>query len=194
MLVNYAPRTNAPPSAASPVVTGPLAATTVTNSLGIFSLASLEPGEYVACAETTTPGLLDPCHWASAAPTFTVSASQTTSGVNIVMARGAVVPVHIDDPLTLLKAVTGPIDFDLQVHVVTARGIHHNASIQALSATGRDLAVTIPFGLSATIQVLSPHLVVNDSTGKPVSAAGAGITVASGSLLPTVAFAVAGTK
>ena len=68
MLVNYAPRTNAPPSAASPVVTGPLAATTVTNSLGIFSLASLEPGEYVACAETTTPGLLDPCHWASAAP------------------------------------------------------------------------------------------------------------------------------
>lgn len=88
-------------------------------------------------------------------------------------------PIHIDDPQSPLKPVTGPIDFDLQIHAVTAKGQHYNANIQASTATGRGHSVTIPFGTAITIQVLAAHLVVNDQTGNPVPSAGSSLTAPS---------------
>jgi hypothetical protein len=161
---------------------------------GNFRVGSLPAGRYVACAEVTVPGLLDPCHWAGSAPTFTVVAGQPTTGVDITMARGAVVPIHIADPLGLLQPVSeSAINFDFQVHVVTSKGVHHNARVQASSAAGRDLAVTVPFGTAVTLRVMSSHLTANDQTGSPVSAAGASVTVPSGVSPATVVYTITGT-
>jgi hypothetical protein len=80
------------------VITGALAGTAVTNSQGVFSVGALSPGQYIVCAEVSTPGLLDPCHWAASAPNVTVTAGATTAGVTVTMAAGAVVPIHISDP------------------------------------------------------------------------------------------------
>jgi hypothetical protein len=183
-----------PHFAAPPVITGPLVTSVTADSEGAYSVASLPAGQYVACAEAATQGLLDPCHWAASAPTFTVTAGTTTSGVNITMARGAIVPIHISDPQSLLQPVTGPVDFDLQIHAVTAKGHHYNANIQASSATSRDHSVTVPFGTAITILVLAAHFVVNDQSGNPVPSAGVSVTIPTGAAATTISYVVAGKK
>jgi hypothetical protein len=194
VLISSVPFTDASHFAPPPIITGALAATATSDSHGAFSVATLPVGQYIACAEVIAPGLLDPCHWAASAPTFTVTAGNPTAGVNITMARGAVVPIHVDDPKGLLKSVTGPIDFDLQIHAVTSKGIHYNAAIQARGPLKRDHAITIPFDTSVSIRVLGSHLVVNDPSGQPVPPAGTNVKVPSGSLAATIDYVVAGKK
>src|SRR5579863_3660432 len=70
--------------------------TVVSDGSGNFSATSLAAGQYVMCAEATTQGLLDPCHWAVSAPSFTLTDGQAVSGLSIVMAKGAVLMVHLD--------------------------------------------------------------------------------------------------
>src|SRR5712692_3293707 len=107
VLISRPPPSGTPRFIAPPVITGPLVATVVADVSGSFRADNLAPGQYIACAETTAPGFLDPCHWAASAPGFTVSAGQTTSGVKIVMAKGAALRVHVDDPRRLLKPTAG---------------------------------------------------------------------------------------
>ena len=126
---------------------------------------------------------------------FAVSDGQTTPAVNITMARGAVVPIHVDDPLGLLQPVTPmAVNFDFQVHLVTSKGLHHNASVQASSAVSGDFVVTFPFGTPVTLKVMSSHLKVTDQTGNPMSAVGTGVTVASGATPSAVQYVIAGTQ
>ena len=110
------------------------------------------------------------------------------------MARGAVISIHLDDPQGLLKPTTGAIDPTCQIHVVTAKGLHYNANIQASTAVGRDFAITVPFGTPVTLQAISPHLVLNDQSGKPVAQTAASLTALAGTVPATITYTVAGTK
>jgi hypothetical protein len=124
-----------------------------------------------------------------------VAAGETTAGVTVTMAVGAVVPIHISDPLAMLAPVSGSqMNFDLQVHAITSKGLHYIAETQASSAVSRDLAITIPFGAAVTLQVRSPHLIVNDQMGNPVPSVGAGISVAAGTVQAGITYVVAGNK
>src|SRR5258708_126955 len=78
VLISSAPFAGASHFTPPPVVTGPLAATATSDSHGAFSVSTLPAGQYIACAEVVAPGLLDPCHWAASAPTFTVTSGKTT--------------------------------------------------------------------------------------------------------------------
>jgi hypothetical protein len=175
------------------VITGPLVAIVAADASGSFQADGLAPGQYIACAEAT-PGLLDPCHWSASAPNFTVSAGQTTSGVKIVMAKGPAVWVHVNDPQQLLKSVTGPVDLDLQIHVVTSKGVHYSAPIQSSTATGRDQVITIPFGTSVSLQVLAAHLAISDQSGNPFPALGTAINVPAGATPAVIGLTVTGTS
>jgi hypothetical protein len=146
VFINSAPPATAPQFSTPPVVTGKQVAMVASDPSGAFSVGNLPPGQYIACAEAPIQGLLDPCLWATSAPTFTVTAGQSTSAVNVVLARGAILPIHIDDPMALLTPVTAPVDFKLQVHIVTSKGLRYMARIQSSTAGSRNLAMTIPFG------------------------------------------------
>jgi len=115
-------------------------------------------------------------------------------GHKIVMAKGAVLRVHIDDPQKLLKQVTGPVDFDFEVHILTGKGLHYSAPIQSSIAGGRDHAITIPFGCPVTLRTAGAHFVVNDASGKPLSAEGMAINVPAGTVPSTIGLAIAGNK
>jgi hypothetical protein len=141
---------------------------------------ALPPAQYIACAETAAPGYLDPCHWSTSAPAFTVTAGETTSGVNIVMAKGSVLRVHVDDPQQLLKPVTGPVDLDFEIHIVTSKGIHYSAPIQSSTALARDHAITIPFDSPLSLRILSAHVTVSDSSGKAFATAGTTVNAPAG--------------
>ena len=62
VLIAAALPANAPHFTAPPVITGPLATSTTSDSKGAFTIAALPAGQYIACAEVATTGLLDPCH------------------------------------------------------------------------------------------------------------------------------------
>lgn len=193
VLINYAPSIK-PPFPAPPVITGPLAATVVPDSSGSFRVANLPPGDYIACAETTASGFLDPCHWSTSASSFTVSAGQTTAGVKIVMAKGPVLWVQVNDPQQLLKPVTGPVDLNFEIHVVTGKGIHYSAPIQSSNATGRSHAITVPFGTAVSLRVLTAHLTVSDQSGQPFAALGTAVNVPAGTTPAITVLTITGTK
>ena len=193
VLVSYA-SSIMPPFVAPPVVTGPLAAMVNSDANGGFRVDGLTPGRYIGCAEAPASGVLDPCHWSTSAPNFTVSAGQTLSAGNIVMTQGAVLRVHIVDPQGLLKKVTGAIDFDFEIHVVTAKGIHHSVPIQSNNGQGRDHAITIPFDTALNLRVLSPHLAVSDQSGKPFAAPGVAVNVPKGAAPLVIGLTVTGKK
>ena len=95
--------------AGPPTITGPRAAAVTADLLGRFT-ATIPGGSYVACAQAPVEGFLDPCHWAAVAPGFNLIAGEQLTGVTITMARGAVIPIHVNDPQGLLAASTGPFN------------------------------------------------------------------------------------
>jgi hypothetical protein len=165
----------------------------MTDGKGQFA-AFLPPGSYVACADTRTAGLLNPCHFATSAPTFTIAKGEILAGVKVVMAKGAVLPIHINDPQGLLAAPTGAIAPDCRVQVVTAKGYRYEAAITAHTATGRDHTITVPFGATFTVQVISPHLAVNDDTGKAAPSVGKSVAAPAAGNPGTMTFTVSGVK
>jgi hypothetical protein len=194
VLISYAAPANAPHSSSGPTITGPIAARVQSDLSGQFNATALPPGQYVACAEASTLGLLNPCSWSTSAPTFAVNAGQATTGVKIVMLKGAVLAVHVNDPRALLKTVTGSVDFDLEIHVVTSNGAHYGAPIQAQTSSGRDYAIAIPFGAGVAVRVLSAHFTVTDQSGNAVASAGAGVTVPAGAAPQQIFYTVTGQK
>jgi Carboxypeptidase regulatory-like domain len=193
VLVNHAPSVK-PPFPAPPVITGPLAATAVPDFTGSFHVDNLPPGDYIVCVETTVSGYLDPCHWSTSAPNFTISAGQTTSGVKIVMAKGPVLWIQVNDPQQFLKPVTGPVDLGFEIHVVTSKGVHYSAPIQSSTATGRSHAITIPFDTPVSLRVLSTHFTVNDQSGNVFAVQGATVNAPAGTTPAVIGLTVAGKK
>ncbi|HXE64534.1 MAG TPA: hypothetical protein VN519_13410 [Bryobacteraceae bacterium] len=191
VLVSYAADGNGPRLPAPPVVTGRLVATALTDSQGSFAISTLSPGRYVACVEVTAPGLLDPCHWATSAPTFTVTTEQTAASVKIVMTRGAVLSIHVSDSKGLLtNSVAGPVDFDFQVHIVTGKGMHYNAPIQNHTAVGRDYVATIPYDTPVNVRVLAAKVSVVDQVGKALPTSGPTIAIPAGITPALISFSV----
>lgn len=177
-----------------PVVTGPQAAIALSDKAGGFQVDSLRAGNYVACAQVTIPGWLDPCHWSATATEFTVVAGQKTSNLKITMPRGAIVSIHVDDPQSLLKTATGGTDSECQFHIVTAKGFHYNANIQTSDKVSRDHAITVPFGMPVTLQAIAPHLILNDAQGKATAALTSTLSAADGFTPATIRYFVAGRK
>jgi hypothetical protein len=194
VLISYAASANSPHPSSAPTITGPIAARVQSDLNGQFSAVPLPAGQYVACAEASTPGLLNPCSWTTSAPTFTVTPGQATTGVKIVMAKGAVLPIHVNDPLGLLKTVTGPVDFDLEIHIVAPNGAHYAAPIQAQTSSGRDYAIAIPFGAGVTVRVLSAHFTVTGQSGSALAPAGAGVIVPVGTAPQQIVYTITGQK
>ncbi len=110
------------------------------------------------------------------------------------MAKGSVLHVHVDDPQQLLKPVTGTIDLDFQIHVVTPKGLHYSAPLQSSTAVARDHAITIPFGTPVNLRVLSAHYTVNDQSGKSFAAQGTTINAPAGTTPGVVMLTVTGKK
>jgi hypothetical protein len=193
VLISYAASIKSPVPA-PPVVTGSLAAMVSSDATGAFHADGLAPAQYIACAETLAPGYLDPCHWSTSAPAFTISAGQTTSSVKIIMVKGSVIRVHVDDPQQLLRPVAGPVDLDFEIHVVTSKGVHYSAPIQSSTALGRDHAITIPFDSPVSLRVLSAHFTVNDLSGKAFASAGTTVNEPTGTTPAVIGFRIMGKR
>ena len=176
-----------------PTITGPRVAVVFADSRGIFSLNAIQAGAYVACAQAPIEGFLDPCHWGSTAPHLTVVAGQRFSGLVVTLPRGAVIPIHVNDPQGLLAPRSGSFDRNCEFHIVTPRGLHYSARIQDSGPSGRNHAITVPFGSSFTLQVMAAHFVLADTAGKAANAP-ATITSSLGASIAPMIYTVVGRK
>lgn len=192
--ISFAAATSVAVVPGPPVVTGPLATSVLADEKGAFQVDSLRAGRYVLCVTPISQGLLDSCKWSKTGTEVTVSGGQTLKEIKIVLLKGAVLPIHLDDPGKLLKTATGQIDWSCQIYAVTERGIHHNVQIQNGTGAGRDHAITVPFETKLALRVLAKDVSVVDPAGAFLQSRGSMFTIPAGSTPSTITFQVSAKK
>ena len=180
---------------APPVQTGPHITSRVAGESGAFVVKNLAPGKYVACASTSIPGYLDPCQWSSTGAQFTISAGQVTPGINLVLEKGAIIPIRVNDAAQkLLTDQLGPHDSEFQIHAVTVSGRHILAAITGQDRSGRDQTITVPFGAAVRLQVFSKKVAFVDSANKLLAPGGFIVTVPFGAIATPITLNITGAK
>ena len=181
--------TKAPPTLVASIANGATASPGNT-----FTIPNLPAGAYILCAETTVPGWLDPCHWSASVPVVNLAAGQNLTGQSVVMTKGAVVQIRINDPSKLLTAPAGAIVHDVEVVALGANNLYFNARIASIDSGGRNEQVTLPFDLAHTLIVRGQQFALTDSTGAAVPATGhtQPLQISASAVAPSFTFTVAG--
>ncbi len=177
----------------------PTLLTKITNSVtaspgNTFSVSGLPAGAYVLCAETSSPGWLDPCHWSANMPVINLAAGQNLAGQTVVMTKGAVVQVRINDPSKVLTTLPGAFTHDVEVLALGANNLYYNARVISTDATGRTHELTLPFNASHTFIVRSQQFALADSNGAALPAAGhtQPLQISSSAVVPQFVYTVTG--
>ncbi len=170
-----------------------------------FLISAVPAGAYILCAQTTTPGWLDPCHWSASLPTITLAAGQNLTGQVVMMAKGAVVLFTIVDVGKLLPTTISntampqgaripAIPQDVEIIAHASNSAYYNAQIASITATGQTRQLTLPFGLPHTVTVRSQQFSLLDATGMPVAAAGESQTfqIPAGAAPPQFTYTIVG--
>ena len=101
---------------------------------GTFSITGVPAGKYRICVDAPNENALDPCVWSATQPTWTVTDTSNITNVNIQVAVGTQIKVHVNDPQNALPTSKGGVHGDaLSMTVVTGRSRHH--SLRLLSAS-----------------------------------------------------------
>ena len=144
--------------------------TTTTGAGGSFRFGGLNSGTYKICAETANSAWLNPCEWGLRPPQVALSAAQPTASVKVVMSKGAVVPIRIDDPAHLLSQQEGKTaGAHLLVGVGTDALFFRTAPIVSSDASGRYHQIVVPFAAYAKLVVRSSFFKLSDAGGSPLS-------------------------
>jgi len=187
-------KTKAPPTLVSSVQGGATSQSGGKTPGATFLISKLPAGMYVLCAETTMPGWLDPCHWSATVPVVNVAAAQNVTGQVVVMAKGAVIQVRLNDPGKILSANPGAMPRDVAIIVRGSNGGFYNARVSSIDSTGQYRQVTLPFDTPHTLTVRSDQLALLDAGGAAVPSSGHAqpVQVASSAAGAAFTFTVAG--
>ncbi len=164
------------------------------NADGTFQMPPLVYGTYQLCTHTSGAWISD-CEWgASAGLRVFLSAAQASANVTIVLRKGALVTVRVEDPSQLLAASGTKSPASLLLGVSTDSFAFRRAALVGQDAAGRTYQVLIPLDRQIRISAVSPSFQVSDAIGRPLATSGIGIQVlaASNQPLPTVTLRVTG--
>ena len=159
---------------------------------GTFSIPGLPAGPYILCAQTTTAGWLDPCQWASLVPLAVLPAGQNLTGQKVVLTKGAVIQIRINDPHKLLPTLPTAVAHDVEVLALASNKSYYHARIASADGNGRTHQLTVPFDLAHTLIVRSQQFALSDSQGNAVASNGhsESVTASSGKNAPQFNFTV----
>jgi hypothetical protein len=79
---------------------------TTTGPSGNFSIQGLTAGTYLLCVEAVSGAYLNPCHWSTSPPIFTIEAGQAVSGAEIQLAKGSQLLISLSDPQQAIAAAS----------------------------------------------------------------------------------------
>lgn len=161
---------------------------------GTFTIPNLQPGSYILCAQTVVSGWLDPCQWAAVVPIVNLASGQSLSSQKVVMAKGAVIQIRINDPSKLLATTPGAIAHDVEVLALASNKAYYHARIASTDAAGRNHELTVPFEASQTLIVRSQQFALADARGAAMPASGhtEAVQASNGKGTPPIVFTVTG--
>ena len=134
---------------------------------GTFSITGVPPGKYRICVDAPNENALDPCVWSATQPVWTVTDTSNIANVNIQVAVGTQIKVHVNDPQNTLPQTKGGVHGDpLSMTVVTGRGRHHSLRLLAASPGSSDHYLVVPFGEPVLLNTQSSSLALSDEKGK----------------------------
>ena len=143
---------------------------------GSFSASRLSGGTYKVCAEVPNSAWLNPCEWGFSPPAISLTASVQAAAVSMVLKKGVVVPIRVDDPNHVLAQNEGKTPgAHLLIGAGTAINSFRSASVVSQDATGRNYQLVIPYNYPATVVVRSPFFKLTDANG---------VSLPSGTTLP----------
>jgi hypothetical protein len=161
---------------------------------GTFNFPPLVEGLYRVCPQTQG-AWISPCEWGDgAAARILLSGGQASASVRMVLEKGALVTVRVNDPGQFLGAATKS-DVGLLIGVSSDSFVFHRAALIAQDKGGRTYQVLVPFDRSIDIVAASPSFQLSSATGNLLAASkGNAIAVlaASGQQPPTVTLNVTG--
>ncbi len=134
---------------------------------GTFSITGVPSGKYRICVDAPNENALDPCIWSVTQPTWTVTDTSNIPNVNIQVAVGTQLKVHVNDPQNALPQTKGGVHGDaLSMTVVTGRSRHHSLRLLSASPGSSDHYLIVPFGEPVVLNTQSASLAVSDEKGK----------------------------
>lgn len=168
-----------------------------TGAAGSFRFDDLYGGPYHLCAQVQGSTWLNPCEWGGLSPTVSLSGTQPSASVTIILKKGVAVPIRVDDPGQLLTQNEGKTP---GAHLLLGAGndafVFQQARVTSQDSTGRNHQIVIPFDTPVQLVVSSSFFQLsNVTTGLPLPRAGSTVipvTVPSGQQPATVRLIVTG--
>lgn len=163
---------------------------------GEFRFDGLPSGQYTLCAQVPASLWLNPCEWGLKPPVVSISSQRGSVDVTMVLKKGAVVPIRIDDPGRWLSQNEWKTKgAHLLVGVSNDNHVFLPASVTANDFTGRNYQLVIPFDAQARLVVSSAFFQLNDESGRQLARTAATsipITVPTGQKPTTIRLTVTG--
>lgn len=162
---------------------------------GAFHLPPLVDGLYQICAQAPDTVWLNSCEWGHNGTTASLSSSQASVQVPIVLTKGALVTVRVNDAAQLLTTHEGKSPgAHLLLGVSTDSHFFRAAGIISQDVAGRTYQMLVPFDRSINLSVASAFFQMSDATGKALLKSGnlIPVLVPSGQQPPTVLLNVSG--
>lgn len=136
---------------------------------GSFRFTGLSEGTYRLCAQVLRSTWLDPCEWGLRPPAVSLSSAQPIAGVNMVLAKGAAVPIRIDDPDQVLSQNEGRTPgAHLLLGVPNDAKVFRASPVISRDSSGRNHEVVVPFNSTVKLVVSSAFFRLADEAGIPL--------------------------
>ena len=160
---------------------------------GAFQFDGLIDGVYTFCAQTGGKVWLDPCEWGLSVPSVSLSSARPKATVNIVLKRGALVTIRIDDPSNLLRQHEGKSPGAHLLIGYASGGFAFRPAIPiSEDQAGRNHQILIPFDRSVNLLVSSSFFRLNNGAGValPMKGPSMPVTVQTGQQPPSIRLTV----
>jgi hypothetical protein len=153
--------------------------TTISGADGSFQFGQLATGNYRVCPQAPGTAWLNPCEWGPQPPAaLSLTSGQPSANVAIVVNTGAVVPIRLSDPSGFLSQYEGTVPAaQLLIGVSNNASFFLTAPIISTDATGRNLQIVIPFGVTVNLSVCSSFFQLSNSSGIALTKTSASIPI-----------------
>jgi hypothetical protein len=167
-----------------------------TGAGGSFRFDRLGEGRYAICVRVPGSQWLDPCEWTGQPVTASLSNARPSATLTIVLKKGAVFTISVDDPARLLPQHEGKTrGANLLLGVLGNRFAFRPARLISRDSRGSNYQAVIPFNVPAKLVVFSSFFRLMDAGGVTLSRAAAThipITAVAGQQVSTIRLTVTG--
>jgi hypothetical protein len=148
----------------------PFQASVLTGTDGSFRFAA-SAGDYRVCVQLPKSDLLDPCLWAPAAPSVSVTAAQASRMPTIVLKRGYPLTLQfVDKQGALSQAAAEHSQKVILASISALNGMPYPIPVHRQDPQFREHTILVPRDMDLTISIYNKGFDIADSKGVAVAA------------------------